>query len=151
MSITRWDPFRDMIALREAMNRLFDESFVRPGTRWTDWTESPSEATCALPIDVYTTDQELVITVAVPGIDPEAVDITIEGDTLTIKGEIKGPLDNVDYLVQERTYGRFNRALRLNIPVQADKAEARFDRGVLTLTIPKQEEIKPKTIKVTTK
>lgn len=148
MSITRWDPFRDMIALREAMNRLFDESFVRPGTRWT---ESMGDRACALPIDVYTTDEELVVSVGIPGVDPNAVDITIEGDTLTIKGELAGPLDNVDYLVQERTYGKFNRVLRLNIPVQADKAEATFDRGVLTLTIPKQEEVKPKTIKVTSK
>lgn len=145
MSITRWDPFRDMIALREAMNRLFDESFVRPGTRWT---ETAGERACSLLIDVYATDEELVVTVAVPGVDPDAVDVTIEGDTLTIKGEMKGPLDNVDYLVQERTYGRFNRSLRLNIPVEADKAEATFDSGVLTLVIPKQEEIKPRTIKV---
>ena len=148
MSITRWDPFRDMIALREAMNRLFDESFVRPGTRWT---ESVGEGACALPIDVYTTDEDLVVTVAVPGMDPGAVDITIEGDTLTIKGELVGPLDNVDYLVHERTYGKFNRALRLNIPVQADKAEATFDKGVLTLVVPKQEEVKPRTIKVKAK
>ena len=148
MSITRWDPFRDMIALREAMNRLFDDSFVRPGTRWT---ESMGERGRALPIDAYTTDRELVITVAVPGMDPDAVDITIEGDTLTIKGDLKGPLDNVDYLVQERTYGKFNRSLRLNIPVQSDKAEATFDKGVLTLVIPKQEKVRPRTIKITTK
>jgi len=148
MSIAHWDPFRDMIALREAMNRLFDESFVRPGRRWTETT---AEKACALPIDVYTTDEELVISVSVPGIDPGAVDITIEGDTLTIKGELKGPLDNVDYLVQERAYGKFNRSLRLNIPVQPDKAEATFEKGVLTLIIPKQEEVKPRTIKVTSK
>ena len=77
--------------------------------------------------------------------------ITIEGDTLTIKGEIKGPLNNVNYLVQERGYGEFSRTLRLNIPVQADKAEASFDKGILTLTIPKQEEIKPKTITIKSK
>jgi len=148
MSITRWDPFRDMIALREAMNRLFDESFVRPGTRWT---ESMAETGAALPIDVYTTDEDLVITASLPGVDPDAVDITIEGETLSIKGELKGPLDNVDYLVQERIYGKFNRSLRLNIPVQPGKAEATFEKGVLTLTIPKEEEIKARTIKVATK
>ena len=148
MAIARWDPFRDMIALREAMHRLFDESFVRPGTRWI---ESTGERACALPVDVYETDQELVITLTVPGTDPEDVDITIEGDTLTIKGEIQGPLENVNYLIQERTYGAFNRVLRLNIPVQADKAEASFDKGVLTLVIPKKEEIKRKTIKVVSK
>lgn len=147
MSITRWEPFKDLITLREAMDRLFEDSFVRAGTRWIP----SAEARCSLPIDVYSTDEELVVVASVPGIDPDDVEITVEGDTLTIKGELKGPMDNVGYIVQERSYGAFSRTLRLNIPVQADKAEASFDRGVLTLSIPKQEEIKPRTIKVTTK
>ena len=146
MSISRWEPFKDLMTLREAMDRLFEESYVRPGARWAS-----EECRCDVPVDAYVTDNELVITVAVPGVPPEAVDITIEGDTLTIKGEIKGPLDNVSYLVQERSYGTFVRNLRLNIPVQADKAEATFDKGILTLTLPKQEEIKPKTITVKSK
>jgi len=75
----------------------------------------------------------------------------MEGDTLTIKGEITAPMDNVEYLVQERACGKFHRNLRLNIPVQADKAEATFEKGVLTLVIPKQEELKPRQIKVRTK
>ncbi len=104
-----------------------------------------------LPLDAYSTDNELVIVADVPGANPEDVEITIEGDTLTIKGEIKPPLENVDYLFRERVYGPFNRSLVLNIPVQADKAEASFDNGVLTLTIPKAETAKPKTIKVKSK
>jgi HSP20 family protein len=148
MSISRWEPFRDLMTLREAMDRLFEESFVRPGTRWAT---SVDGAACALALDAYTTDNELVITANVPGVDPKDVDITIDGDTLTIKGELKAPLENVDYTVQERPYGSFSRTLRLNIPLQADKAEATFDKGVLTLTIPKQEQIKPKTIRVTSK
>lgn len=147
MSISRWEPFRDLMTLREAMDRLFEESFVRAGPRW----QGTQQGAAALPIDAYVTDEDLIITAAVPGLDPEDVEITIEGDTLTIKGEFKGPLDNVSYLLQERAYGVFTRTLRLNLPVQADKAEATFDNGVLTLVIPKQEEIKPKTIKVTTK
>jgi HSP20 family protein len=146
MSMVRWEPFRDLMTLRDAMDRLFEDSYVRTGPRW-----AAGEATYQLPIDVYTTDEEIVITASVPGVDPEAVEITIEGDTLTIRGEIKGPLENVNYAVQERAYGRFQRSLRLNIPVQPDHAEASFEQGVLTLTIPKQEEMKPKTIKVTTK
>jgi HSP20 family protein len=146
MSISRWEPFTDLMTLREAMDRLFEDSFVRSGSRW-----GVAESRYEVPVDAYVTDEELVITVAVPGVAPEAVDITIEGDTLTIKGELKGPLDNVNYLVQERTYGTFTRTLRLNIPVQADKAEASFDKGILTLTLPKQEEIKPKTITVKSK
>jgi HSP20 family protein len=135
------------MTLREAMDRLFEESFVRPGQRWG----VSGESRCDVPVDAYVTDEELVITVAVPDLAPEDVQITIEGDTLTIKGEIKGPLNNVNYLVQERGYGEFSRTLRLNIPVQADKAEASFDKGILTLTIPKQEEIKPKTITIKSK
>jgi HSP20 family protein len=146
MTVSRWEPFRDLMTLREAMDRLFEDSFVRPGPRW-----GAGEAHCEVPVDAYVTDNEVVIMVAVPGLTPDQVDITIDGDTLTIKGELKGPLDNVSYLVQERGYGSFSRTLRLNIPVQADKAEATFDKGVLTLTIPKQEEIKPKTITVKTK
>ena len=141
MSIIRWEPFKDLMTLREAMDRLFEDSYVRTGQRWSS---TPSgEARCELPIDAYTTGEELVIVAAVPGLNPEDVEITIEGDTLSIRGELKRPLDNVDYIAQERPYGNFHRVLRLNIPVQADKAEATFDKGVLHLVIPKQEEIKP--------
>ena len=146
MSMVRWEPFKDLMNLREAMDRLFEDNMVRPGPRWT-----AAEARCELPLDVYTTDEELVILASVPGIKPEEVEITIEGETLTIKGEVPGPVENVAYAAQERPYGKFQRVLRLNIPVQADKAEATFDRGVLTLTLPKQEETKPRTIKITSK
>jgi HSP20 family protein len=147
MSMMRWEPFKDLLTLREAMDRLFEESYVRPGLRWAP----AEEGYCPLAIDAYATDEELVITAAVPGVKPGEVEITIEGDALTIRGEIKGPLENVDYLLQERPCGKFQRTLHLNIPVQADKAEATFEHGVLTLVIPKQEEIRPRTIKVTTK
>lgn len=144
MTISRWEPFRDMMTLREAMDRFIGES-SRP-LRWV-----PGGGICQLPIDVYVTDEDVVVTASVAGADPEKVAITIEGDTLTIKGEIAEPLGNVDYLLQERAYGTFNRTLRLSIPVQADKAEASFDKGVLTLVIPKQEEVRTRTIKVTSK
>ena len=146
MTVSRWEPFRDLMTLREAMDRLFEESVVRPGTRWAG-----ADSRLALPIDAYATDEDIVITAAIPGVDPNSVDITIEGDSLTIKGELRGPMENVSYLLQERPYGSFSRSGRLYGPVQGDKGEATFDKGVLTLTIPKQEEIKPKTIKVTTK
>jgi len=133
------------MTLREAMDRLFEESFVRPGPRWTE------EGTCPLPVDAYTTANEVVIVAAVPGVDPNDIEITIDGDTLTIKGEIKGPLENVDYVVRERNCGKFSRTLRLNVPVEANKAEATFDKGVMTLVIPKSVEVKPKTIKVVAK
>lgn len=147
MSLSRWEPFKDLMTLREAMDRLFEDSFVRPGTRWV----TSGEAGCALPIDAYVTDNDIVITVSLPGMDKEDVEITIEGDTLTVSGEFPAPLDNVNYTIQERPYGKFRRTFQLNIPVQADKAQATMDKGLWTLVIPKQEEVKPKSIKVTAK
>jgi len=144
MSLNRWEPFNDIITLREAMDRFIGENYRPAGWRM-------GVPTCQLPIDVYVTDSDVVITASVAGVDPDKVEITLEADTITIKGEVKGPLENVDYLLQERAYGTFARTLRLNIPVQADKAEASFDKGVLTLVIPKQDQVRTRTIKVTTK
>jgi len=86
-----------------------------------------------------------------PGVKPEHVEITIEGDTLTIKGERPAPLENVDYVLQDRSYGKFQRTLNINIPVDANKAEAKFEDGLPTLAIPKAEAVKQKTIQVVSK
>ena len=145
MSVVRINPFREMMTLREAMDRLLEESVVRPRS---GWRQATPDSPLRLPVDVYTTPEEIVLKASMPGLLPEEVDISIEGDTLTIKGELRPPLDNVEYLFQERTYGPFARALTLNVPVDVDKAEAVFENGVLTLTLPKVEEVKPKTIRV---
>lgn len=140
--LARWDPVSEFVSLRQAMDRLFEDSFVRPaGWRDTGRTVRP-------PLDIYATDNDIVIMMALPGVKPEDVDVTVEGDTVTIRGEFKPPIENVDYAVQERTYGPFRRVVTLNVPVQADKSEAAFKDGVLTLTLPKAEEIKPRVIKV---
>jgi len=144
-----WEPMQDLISLREAMDRLFEESFVRPGFARLRRVEG--DRVYRLPVDVYSTPDEVVIKASVPGLSPDDLDITIEGDTLTIKGEIKPPTAEGDCLIQERFCGPFARTLTFNIPVQAEKAEAVFENGVLTLTIPKAEEIKPKVIKVKSK
>jgi len=145
--VARWDPLHDSMTLRDAMNRLLEDSFVRP--RWAG--EGDGQATLRLPLDAYSTPDEIVITAPVPGVKPENVEITIEGDSLTIRGEIPAPMENVNYLLQERAYGRFSRTLTLNVPVQAEKANAEFVNGVLTITIPKAEAVRPRTIKVGTK
>jgi HSP20 family protein len=150
MTVRNWEPIRDLVTLREAMDRLFEESFVRPGsTRWA--RADLREGRCQLPLDAYVTANELIIVASVPGLSPDEVEITIEGDTLSLQGEIAGPIENVEYIIQQRPYGKFSRTLRLNIPVDADAAEASFEHGVLVLTIPKAEEAKPRTIKVKTK
>jgi HSP20 family protein len=148
MAVIRWNPWRDTMTLREATDRLLEDSFVRPRRSLGEGTlERPFQ----LPLDVYTTADEIVITASLPGLTPDEVDISIDGDVLTIRGEMRGPLENVDYLFQERAYGIFARKLTLNVPVQADKAEAVFEHGVLRLTLPKAEETKPKVIKVKSK
>jgi HSP20 family protein len=138
-----WDTITDMATMQQAMDRLFDETWGRRGMGWRE-----GERVAALPLDVYSTANELVIKASVAGAGPEDVEITIEGDSLTIKGETKAPLENVDYHIQERRYGPFGRTLTLNVSVEADKAEATFENGELTLIIPKAEEVRPKVIKV---
>ena len=146
MRIVRWNPNRDLVSLREAMDRLFEESWVRP-TR-EDWQERERVRAWRLPVDVYSTDEEIVVQATVPGISPEDDEITIEGDTLTIRGKLSTRIENVNYLFNELPTGEFIRALNLNIPVDAAKAEASFNNGLLTLAIPKAEAIKPRQIKV---
>jgi HSP20 family protein len=141
-----WDPITDLVTMQQAMDRYFDDAWTRRGMGWRQ-----AERVAALPVDVYSTGSELVIKASVPGVNPEEVEITVEGDTLTIKGETKSPLENVDYHIQERRYGPFGRTLTLNVPVEADKAEAMFENGELTLIIPKAEEVRPRVIKVKSK
>lgn len=147
MSITRWEPFRDLISLREAMDRLFEEGWVRPREGWL----LPTEGTLA--IDMYETPDSVVVKSAVPGVKPEDIDITITGQTLTIAGETKTEeeVERENYIRRERRYGRFSRSIALPSGVQGEKAEATFEQGLLTLTIPKAEEAKPKVIKVKSK
>jgi len=148
--ITRWDPFRETVTLREAMDRLFEDSYV-PARRQAERQAEQREQVWRLPLDAYITPEEVVILANMPGVKPEKVEITIEDDTLTIKGERPAPLENVDYVLQDRSYGKFQRTLNINIPVDANKAEAKFEDGLLTLAIPKAEAVKPKTIQVVSK
>ena len=146
-SLIKWEPFGDLVSLRDAMDRLFEESFVRMRGLPTPFGAE------ALAMDMYETGDSVVVKTSVPGIDAEDLDITISGDVLTIKGETKSEekVEKESYIRQERRYGAFSRSVRLPGGLVPDKAEATFDKGVLTLTIPKSEEAKPKTIKVDAK
>jgi len=146
--IVRWEPFRELVSLREAMDRLFEESFVRPGGGRL------APAGMELPaVDMYQTDDAVVVKSAIPGIKPEDIDISITGDTLTIRGEtrVEEEVNEENYIRRERRYGSFCRSLALPLPVVTEKAEAEFENGVLTLTLPKAEEVKPKAIKIKAK
>ncbi len=148
MSIVRWEPLSELMSLREAMDRLFEESFVRPRAALM-----PFFGAGGLALDMYETEDALVVTADVPGIKAEDLDISITGDVLTIKGETKmeQEVKRENYHRQERRYGAFSRSVALPVSVNADKAEAKFKDGVLTLTIPKAEEARPKVIKVKSK
>lgn len=139
----RWSPRRELVSLREAMDRLLEETLAEKHVR------GHSEA--RLPIDVYTTPSEIIVRAPVPGVAPEDVEVTLEGDTLAIRAEVPGPLENVEYIFQECPCGRFSRVLTLNVPIDVDNVEATFEHGLLTLTLPKATPAQPKTIKVQAK
>lgn len=146
-SLRRWEPFNELVSLREVMDRLFEDSFVRPGTPW------PARlGASTLPLDVYETEDDVVVKATVPGAKPEDIEITITGDTLSIRGEAKEKTEvkRENYIRQERRYGAFSRSVTLPTGLETDKVEASFEDGVLTLNIPKAEEVKPKVIKVKT-
>ncbi|MFQ5594618.1 MAG: Hsp20/alpha crystallin family protein [Anaerolineae bacterium] len=149
MSLTRWDPFREALSLRDVMDRFFEDSLVRPFRPWPSGTV----AGLAVPIDMYETDNSLVVSAAVPGLKPEDVDISISGNTLTVKGEFQaeeeGKRGNVHF--QERRYGKFQRSVTLPGTVDTEAAEATFENGVLKVALPKAEEARPKQIAVQVK
>ena len=142
------EPFHDPISLREAMDHLFKKSFVRSGS---SWLAPVGEGRLA--VDMYETDDAIVVKSAIPGIKAQDLDISVTGEILTIKGETRTgeEIKEGKYLYRERRYGSFCRALTIPVPVMTDKAEATFENGVLTLTLPKVEEVKPKAIKVKAK
>jgi HSP20 family protein len=142
-NITRYDPFGEMVTLRHAMDRLFEDSFVSPLTWRTLDGEMLSPA-----MDVHQTGDDIIVKAALPGLKPDDVEITITGQTLTIRGEFKAneKVSRDQYLYRERRYGTFNRQLQLPVRVQGDAATATFEDGLLTLRIPKAEEVKPRQI-----
>jgi HSP20 family protein len=136
------------LSLRGAMDRLFEDSFVTPHLRWFVPTDLAGAA-----IDMYETKDQVVVKAALPGVKPDETQVTITGDTLTIRGESKDEreIKEENYIRKERHFGSFARSVTLPTGLKADKAEATFEDGVLTLKIPKSEEIKPKSIKIKAK
>ena len=143
-SIVRWEPFRDMATFRDAMDRVFEERFFRPPIPFAPWSES------SMSIDMYDTADSVVLTAPIPGVKAEEIEVSVSGDTLTIKAELKEEqeIKREDYLRRERRYGSCCRSVTLPGGLETDKAEADYTDGVLTLTFPKAEEVKPKTIEV---
>lgn len=141
--LSRWEPFRGASTLEQQVNRLFSNRLERSGeeSNLTSWVPS---------VDIYETEHELVVKADLPDIDQKDLDIRVENNILTIRGERKfeTKVDEDNYLRVERAYGSFRRSFALASTVNAEAIKADYQNGVLALTIPKREEAKPKQIKV---
>lgn len=144
MSLARWDPFADMAQLRDEVNRLFEHSITAGGR------EPVSTRMWAPTVDIEESENEIIIHAELPGINPDEIAIQMEGDTLTIRGErlVKKEEREKKYIRVERSYGSFQRSFSIGVPVKNDEVNAQYNEGVLTITLPKAEDIKPKQIPV---
>jgi HSP20 family protein len=145
-NITRFDPFSEMVSLRSAMDRLFEDSFVSPLT----WRTVANGTGINPAVDVHETDDDIVVTAALPGIRPDDIDVTITGQNLALRGELKADdtVEHGQYIYRERRFGSFNRSFQLPVRVDGDRADASFSDGILTLRIPKADEVKPRQIRI---
>jgi HSP20 family protein len=144
-NLVRIDPFRELWVFRSAMDRLYDETAGLPGT---------AIGALGFPaIDLYQTDDDVVVKSSLPGMNAKDLNISVTGDVLTLRGEVLEERDTegAQYHIKERRSGSFTRSIALSAAVVADKAEAQFENGILTLRLPKAEEVKPKTITVKAK
>ena len=140
--LTRWDPFHEMLNLRRTVDRLFDN--VGADQNWAQ----PSM--WGLAVDMVENKDDFIVKASVPGINPDDLDISYADDTLTIKGEIKSDneVKENQYHMRERRYGSFARSITLPTKIKGDAIEASYQNGVVTLRLPKAEEVKPKRISI---
>ena len=141
--IIRWDPFRNLSTLQEQVNRLFEGNFSRSGDHSTLTAWAPS-------VDVYETENELVIKADLPEVAEKDIDVRVENNMLTIRGERKFEerVEEENYLRMERSYGSFSRSFSLPNTVDTQAIKAEYTDGVLTVTLPKRAESKPKQVKI---
>ncbi len=146
MSIVRWDPFEEVGTLRRAMDRLLDEFFAAPRRA----RGAEAGATWAPPVDLYETDGEVVVRATVPAIDPKTIDVSVTSDTITIRGEPRAGEAEKDrtYHIREIPSGAFARTLDLPAEVNGQEATATYRDGILSVTIPKSERVRPTSVKV---
>ena len=144
-NLIHWEPAREMMSLRDAMDRLFDDAFTRPLSHRDGWSVPA--------IDMFQTDDEIVVKAALPGMKSDEVQINITGEVLTLKGEVQQnqEMEEKAWHLREQRFGSFERSIALPTDVVADKAKADFENGILTITLPKAEEVRPKTIAIKAK
>ncbi|UCD43440.1 MAG: Hsp20/alpha crystallin family protein [Chloroflexota bacterium] len=143
--LTRWDPFREMMIVRNARDRRFDGNLAVAPSSWKSFNWSVA-------LDVVENDDEFIVKASLPGINPDDLEITFSDSRLTIKGEVteEEELEEAHYHLRERRYGSFTRSIKLPSGIEADKIEAKYDSGILKLHLPKVEEVKPKKITIKT-
>lgn len=145
MAIIRWDPFRDMVSLREKMNRAFEDVFSGRSEDKEMVTSSWAPA-----VDIYENENELVLTAEVPGVDEKDIEIKIEDNTLSMRGERKFEKEakEENFHRIERSYGSFYRVFSLPHSIDAEGIRAEHENGILKITMPKKQELKPRTVKI---
>lgn len=144
--VTRWDPFREALTLRDAMDQLFQDSVIFPRAVMSRDTLGSANLT---PLDMYETADELVIHAALPGIKTEDVDIEFQDGRLILDATVPAPkLENVTFHYREIGYGKYHREIDLPFEIDTNKVEATIENGLLTLHLPKAEKVKPKKIQV---
>jgi HSP20 family protein len=150
MALTRWDPYSEMMSLRQAMDRLLAESFVDFGRAGMPGGIGAADLSGAVPVDLVERDDALVATVSLPGVKPEDVDVSVHQNVLTIQGEMRGETDQGKgrYHLRERWQGSFTRQMTLPVEVSPDACDATFEDGVLTIRLPKSERAQAKRISV---
>ncbi|MCM8796534.1 MAG: Hsp20/alpha crystallin family protein [Candidatus Omnitrophica bacterium] len=141
-----WDPFRDLEAIQNEMNRLFDSSLLR----WSDRDVGLLEGAWSPAVDIYDSKGNVMVKADIPGMKKDEIEVSVNKDILIIKGEKKQEKETKekDFVRTERFYGSFNRAIRLPAEVDASKVNATYKNGVLELVLPKKEEAKPKQLKI---
>ena len=148
MAVSRWDPFRDLMSIQNELNRLFGRTYAGGEA---GGSTGASTGTAWMPqLDVFETGDRFVVKVELAGVEPNDVDLSVEDSTLTIRGERKF-YENVqeeNFHRVERRYGAFARSLTLPQTADAERIEASFDKGVLTIEVPKVEQAKPKKISI---
>ncbi len=154
--ITRWDPFQDMMSLREAMNRLLEESVLpvarlAGGGMETGQLTTRGQRLLGTPaIDIQDQDDTFIVRASLPGVQPDDVRIDVRGNQVTISGQMREEqeAERGNYLLRERRIGQFSRAFTLPTEVNPDAAEATFDNGILALRLPKSEQARTRQIPV---
>lgn len=141
-NITRWNPSREVSSLWNALDRMFEDSYMMPTDQVRSW---------GLALDVAENDNAYVVKASVPGVSPDDISVTLEKNVLTISGQSSADesINSEEYRLRERRYGTFSRSLRFPVEVNAESIEANYEHGVLTLVVPKAEQVRPRKIAVT--